>query len=220
MDFVSLDERLTATQLAALSPDLVVVAFGTNEAYNFRPEQLAKIDEELTLADRIAAYRADFERLLARYRRAAPAASCLVLLPPDLAPTRDEMPCIERQIEGVEEPVCVPEPLASMVAVVAAQRSVARQSGCAVWDQTVAMGGPGSIRIWSELEPRLAGGDGIHLTMDGYDALGDRLFDDLLGAFDRYKKGHRAELTTTPIPLPEKESPEDGDEAPDTASTP
>jgi len=55
-------------EIALRKPDLVVIAFGTNEAFdNVRVEK----------------YEPELERLLERFRRGAPGADCLILGPPD-----------------------------------------------------------------------------------------------------------------------------------------
>jgi lysophospholipase L1-like esterase len=55
-------------ELADRRPDLFVLAFGTNEAFD---------------GVRVDRYEGELERLLERFRRGAPAADCLILGPPD-----------------------------------------------------------------------------------------------------------------------------------------
>ena len=55
-------------ELADRHPDLFVLAFGTNEAFD---------------GVRVERYEGELERLLERFRRGAPAADCLILGPPD-----------------------------------------------------------------------------------------------------------------------------------------
>ena len=70
------DAAAFEAELAERRPDLFVLAFGTNEAFdNVRMER----------------YEAELERLLERFRRGAPAADCVILGPPD-ALTRDGHP--------------------------------------------------------------------------------------------------------------------------------
>jgi lysophospholipase L1-like esterase len=79
LDAVGIDGARVATALAwneasfeaavrARAPSLVVMAFGTNEAFD---------------ADKVEKYRAQYEALLARSRAAAPNADCLLVGPPD-----------------------------------------------------------------------------------------------------------------------------------------
>ena len=77
---LKIPERLFADQLQAVEPDVVILAFGTNEARTFEPE--ARV-----LSEQMAA-------LVARVRRAVPAARVVVVGPPDQARrTRSGAPC-------------------------------------------------------------------------------------------------------------------------------
>jgi lysophospholipase L1-like esterase len=128
-------------EVAARRPDLVVLAYGTNEAF-----------DEL----RVDAYDAELKKLLARLKKAAPSADCLVLGPPDALSTSGES---------------VPR-VASISAVYA---SVALQRGCAFVSLQSLMGGPGGFASWLRQEPQLARPDRLHLTPKGYRKLGELL---------------------------------------------
>jgi lysophospholipase L1-like esterase len=149
-------EEPFARQLRRRAPDLVILAYGTNEA----------LDKKLSLED----YEKALVELLGRVSRAVPSASCLLLGPPDLA----------RQGAGHEGWVTWP-PLLDVIAV---QKRVASAAGCAYYDQLQAMGGPGSMAAWaSEPEPR-GRRDHVHLTRTGYAQLGTVFATDLLRAYD------------------------------------
>lgn len=196
--FASFDRDLTKEQIRRLDPDLMIFAFGTNEAYNFyRMERSDRYGYE-ALTQALANYQVEFDRLLERYQSAAPRAGCLVILPPDLAPKRDDLPCRRREQAGGRE-VCLQQPPHTFMGVVADQRHAARRAGCAVWDQTAAMGGTGTMAIWSALEPPLARSDGIHLTMAGYNLLADSVYNDLIRTYEIWKRGGHIRLPTTPI---------------------
>jgi lysophospholipase L1-like esterase len=154
-------------QLRHRAPQLVILAYGTNEA----------LEPGLTDAE----YERKVVEVLGRVERAAPAASCLLLGPPDLA----------RHTKGRDDWKTLPR----VVEIVAAQRRVAEAAGCSFYDQLDAMGGPGSIAAWaSEPEPR-GGRDRVHLTRSGYVQLGTSFATDLLRAYDDW----RAEKGLTPI---------------------
>ncbi len=138
------DEALLAEHLARRAPDLVVQAFGTNDV---RWEGLD-----------LPHYRRDVALVLARLRRAAPDASCLVLGPIDR---------VHRPSDG--------EWVTSLDEVVGQQRAAATDAGCAFWDQRAAMGGEGSMARWMAPRPRLTLRDGVHLSGRGYDALAEVL---------------------------------------------
>ncbi len=200
-DFASFDRRLTRREIEELAPELMIVAFGTNEAYNLYEMHTDPDHTVGEITRRLADYQFQFEQLLERYRSAAPEASCLVMLPPDAAPERDSVGCRER-VEVGEDEVCIPPTLRSYAGIVAIQRTAAERAGCAVWDQSHAMGGAGSIRYWAALTPSLARDDGIHLTMDGYHLLGEAFFSDLMRTYQMWRDGGQMPLETRRISPP------------------
>ncbi|MFN0123109.1 MAG: GDSL-type esterase/lipase family protein [Blastocatellia bacterium] len=113
------NEALLADNLAWRDPDLVILAYGANEAGD------AHLDP--------AQYQRQFRAALARIRRAVPRAALLALSPPDRAARRGQ-----RWIS-----------LATLPALTEAQRLAARESGAAFWNLSAAMGGPGSIDRWT-----------------------------------------------------------------------
>lgn len=153
------NEEHFAEQLRHRAPELVVLAYGTNEA----------LESELTDAE----YEHKLVDALGRIARAVPAASCLLLGPPDLA----------RHTKGRDDWKTWPR----VLEIVAAQRRVAEAAGCAFYDQLEAMGGPGSIAAWSsEPEPR-AGHDRVHLTRAGYSQVATSFATDLIRAYDDWR---------------------------------
>jgi lysophospholipase L1-like esterase len=130
-------------ELSRRSPDLVVMQYGTNEAsdYGGKAKTYAK-----TVTD-----------LVARIRKAAPRAECLVVGPTDRADRPETIPTVR---DGL--------------------RDGAAEAGCVFWDTYEKMGGKGSITEWARAPEPRAAKDGVHLTPRGYRELGDRLASDLL----------------------------------------
>jgi lysophospholipase L1-like esterase len=157
------DEEHFAEQLRHRSADLVVLAFGTNESSD---------DTSLDIYER------QLVDVLGRVARAVPAASCLMLGPPDRA-TREG---------GVW--TTVPR----LLDIIASQRRVAEAAGCAFYSQLDAMGGPGAIANWALEAPPRAMLDRTHLSRDGYAELGDTLAKDIISAYAgwRAETGHPA----------------------------
>ncbi|MBI2897569.1 MAG: hypothetical protein HYY06_28685 [Deltaproteobacteria bacterium] len=145
------DEDLFARQLERMRPDLVVMMYGTNDMY---------ADDFST-----PGFVANLERLVARIHAAVPAASCLVLAPPDVA---------RRAQSG--QLASIPE----LIGLVEAERAAAARAGCAFWDTLADMGGPGSIIEWHRQRPRLAARDHVHLTALGYERLAAPIAAELL----------------------------------------
>lgn len=149
------DEAHFAEQLARRSPDLVVFNYGGNDLRRVVDGRVdARGLEEETL------------RLLARTRAAVPSASCLLVGISDHT----------RSGDSVVQPRHVR-------AVIEAQRASALRAGCAFWDSTAAMGGPGSYRRWRMRG--LAATDGKHLSEAGRRVLAARLHAALMAARER-----------------------------------
>jgi lysophospholipase L1-like esterase len=111
-------QDLFAEEVRARDYDLVVTAWGTNEA------GLASLDE--------ATYRRHFAATLDTLQAASPRADCLVLGATDRFDHRGN--------------VLVPAPSHDVVERV--QRSLAAERGCAFFSLRDVMGGPGSMRRW------------------------------------------------------------------------
>lgn len=125
--------------LKALRPDLVILAYGTNEAF----------DDTLDLA----LYQTQLDTTLTRLRQDMPRSAILLVGPPDSIKQRKARSCAARQ----------PQPLAAVVRI---QRQLAQKHKALFWDWQGYMGGPCSIATWQA--QGLARGDLVHLTADGY----------------------------------------------------
>ncbi|MEY4546976.1 MAG: hypothetical protein RL685_3171 [Pseudomonadota bacterium] len=148
------DPALWAEPLRQRAPDLVILAYGTNET----TDSNQPIEE----------YRASLERVLEKVRQAVPNASCLLVGPGDFP---------KAQGSGwVTRP--------RLLEIIAEQRRLAPQFGCGFWDAFAFMGGAGSMVEWVRSQPRLGASDHIHLTTRGYVRMGMALGDALLRAYD------------------------------------
>lgn len=156
------DDAVDAQEWQVAHPDMVVIAFGTNEGF----DPALKLDEaEATLRGQIA-------RLRRQIGRNVP---ILLLTPPDAASNRPEV-----ALPGLPETVnCgggwyVPGHLAQIHAM---QLRLARELNLAVWDWQAAMGGPCSTMAW--VANGLQRGDHVHFSKDGGRMLGEALAADL-----------------------------------------
>jgi len=148
------DEQILASHIARRDPALIVLAYGTNEAGN----------PNWTLES----YREMFTTMLRRIRQAAPAASLLVVGPPDrFQRSRGRW-----------------LPYEKVDRIIAAEREAAVAEGCAFLDLKSKMGGAGAMRNW--VLSGLAQQDHVHFTTAGYRKLGDLLFHDLMGQYSIY----------------------------------
>ncbi len=148
------DWSVLGAQLAARAPTLVLLAFGTNEA--FAPHRDAAEDA------------ASFAALVQQVRAAVPDATVALLGAPDG----------ERRTPGAAG-IFAPPPRLS--AVIDATRSTAAAEHALFVDLRSVMGGPGTIGAWTLERPPAAEPDHVHLTPRGYARLAARLVEGLLG---------------------------------------
>ncbi len=72
-----------------------------------------------------------------------------------------------------------------------ALRRAALRAGCAYWDQQAAMGGPGSMTRW--VRAGLGRTDYVHFSAPGYAKLAGMLYDQLMSAYDNFRKSESPE---------------------------
>ena len=113
------DDAHWAEALRAAKPDLVVLAFGSNETTDGMMYPMAD-------------YEATLRSLMKQVRAALPTASLMLAGPPDMATTN----------EGTMHTRPV------LPVIVKIQRKVAAEEGWAFWDQFQCMGGAGSMWSW------------------------------------------------------------------------
>ena len=139
------DRTLFQQSMRALRPDMVVLAYGTNEA----------ADSSYAMER----YADDLRAVLRRMRAATPDAACVLVGPTD----RVKKVGAERYaIWG------------RTAEVARVQRRVAPEFGCAFWDWQADMGGAGSVLAWRMQSPPLSSADYIHLTQRGYELSAER----------------------------------------------
>jgi lysophospholipase L1-like esterase len=142
------NEDAFAQEVARRAPELAVLAYGTNESFD---------------GLKVERYAPQLAALLARVRRGAPSASCLVLGPTDA-------PLGEGSVPRVAE-------------VTAVLRQASLDLGCSFVSLQQLMGGEGSFARGMKAKERLAQPDKLHLTPKGYQELGDALARRLLDAY-------------------------------------
>ncbi|MCC6590156.1 MAG: hypothetical protein IT168_25920 [Bryobacterales bacterium] len=162
---LNVDEALYSEHLARRNPGLIILAYGTNEA-----------GQKDWTHD---SYRDMYIQLLERLRRATPAASILVVGPPDRY-VRSRMGWVA--MDNVDM-------------IIAAQREAAAKMRCAFFDLRERMGGKGSMKQW--VWSSMAQYDYVHFTVQGYRLLGAALYKELTGQFAVYSKV-RSEMDTQP----------------------
>jgi len=150
------------------NPDLITLAYGTNEANSGVSE---------------SAYRERLDQVLSRLQEAAPQADCLLMGPGDF-PKQGE--------DGLYHP------RESTSYILRAQREIALEHGCAFWDLREFMGGEMSMVEWAAATPSMARGDHIHFTRRGYVRVGMGLVDAMMAGFDDHDVLGARTLDQTP----------------------
>lgn len=148
------DDALYREHVTHRSPDLIVLAYGTNEAG----------DKDVPIDD----YERELRDVVGRLRTVAPGASCLLVGPSDRPERRPDRTYMARDR--------VPE-------IVEAQRRTALALGCGFFDLVAFMGGPLSMVRWAAAVPPFGAPDHVHYTRRGYEALGDALFNALTAGY-------------------------------------
>ncbi|HVG34160.1 MAG TPA: SGNH/GDSL hydrolase family protein [Pyrinomonadaceae bacterium] len=115
---LSYNESSFSSSVARRKPDLIILAYGTNEV----------TDNNWS----VESYQRLFVSILRRFRRAAPQASILIFGPPDRA---------VRTGSGWQS-------VGRMTALLEAQRRAAIEMGAGFWSSYGAMGGAGSMNLW------------------------------------------------------------------------
>lgn len=149
------DEALHTEHLRRRAPDLVVLAYGTNESG----------DDDHPIED----YEAKLRSVVARVRGTVPGAACMLIGPSDRP---------LRQPDGTyaERP--------RTQQVVDVQRRVSRDFGCSFFDLVAFGGGPLHMVDWAAADPTFAQPDLVHYTVRGYLRLGEVLHAAIMRGFD------------------------------------
>lgn len=145
-------------QLRHYKPDLVVLAYGTNESGY--PQFVD------------STWGPELKNAVRRVRTALPEASILLMSPMDRGELKDS---------GVIETV---KALPHLVEI---ETRVAAESGVAFFNTFQAMGGEGTMARWYAAEPRLVGADYIHPMPGGAKIVGELLYRALRDGYNEYK---------------------------------
>ena len=147
-----------AAQLRHYQPDLVVLAYGTNES-GFP----GFVD---------TTWGSEMEAAVMRVRTALPNASILLMSPMDRGELKPD-----GSIGTVE----------ALPRLVKKEKQLAQQLGVAFFNTFEAMGGAGTMAKWYAAQPRLVGADYIHPLPAGAKIVGQLLYDSLRDGYSEFK---------------------------------
>lgn len=163
------DDAHWAETLKAAKPDLVVLAFGTNEV----GDGMMAFDEKgMKVPDAMAFYEEKLKLVMKQVMAALPDASYMLVGPPDMASKEDG---------GGSKPM-VP-------ILIKHQKNCADELGWAYWNQYKAMGGGGSMASW--VAAGLGNPDMIHPTGQGGNVLGKMQYLAVMEKYEAYKDSKR-----------------------------
>ena len=154
------NEEVLRSNIERRDPALIVLEYGTNEASH----------KELTLES----YRDTYVQLIRRMRAAAPAASILIMAPPDRYIHSRKGWTV---MDGID-------------LIVEAQRQAATSEGCAFWDTRAKMGGKGAMHQW--VQAGMGQSDHVHFTAPGYRLIADAVYRDVISQYDIFLKAREA----------------------------
>ena len=147
-----------AAELHHYKPDLVVLAYGTNES-GF-PQFVD------------STWGAEMKAAVKRLQTALPEASVLLMSPMDRGERNDR-----GEIETIQ----------ALPRLVKIEAQVAKETGVAFFNTFQAMGGDGTMARWYAAEPRLVGSDYIHPMPAGARIVGELLYGALRDGYNAYK---------------------------------
>jgi lysophospholipase L1-like esterase len=174
---VQLLQKLKAENLAddlkRIAPDVIVLAFGTNEGFNDALD--------------VAAYISQYEQIVRQLKALRPQARIVIVGPPDGArangachPGAQNCPApVSADASGCRLPT--PPKLAL---VREAQRKLAMKVEADFWDWSSAMPSPCGAQVWAAATPPLMAHDYVHMTLEGYKQSADRFADFLIPLID------------------------------------
>ncbi len=181
-DQLAWDAGLFTQQIQRRDPDLIVLAYGTNDIGDDEPPE---------------EYARKLDIVINRVRSAAPNASCLFIGPSD-RPVKVEVGDDEfrqaMQAAG-HAPELVPDlPRGKkrlvfqrrprQQAIIDVQRQVSWRYGCGYWNWAGAMGGDLSMLSWTHADEPYGSRDYVHLTRLGYERIAGLFWDALMGPFE------------------------------------
>jgi lysophospholipase L1-like esterase len=160
-----------------LAPDVIILAFGTNEGFN----------DALDLG----AYAAEYQSVIGKLKASQPNARLVMIGPPDAArlpgncagPAHD-CPAPALRADAASNAHCRFETPPKLAQVREAQRRLAEKNGALFWDWSSVMPGPCGAQTWAAATPALMAHDFVHMTVEGYRLSADKFADFLIPLID------------------------------------
>ncbi len=168
------DHAIMQSELRRLHPALILIAFGTNEAYSHKTD--------------MATYPTLYAQWVQSVHETAPWASIVIIAPPDgnrdAAHARPGDTACPPPESGPAEHTrwTVPALLAQIRDV---ERRFAAEHGYFYWDWSQAMGGMCSMQALARTVPPMGAPDHVHLFKPGYRATAEKLYAAIISGYDQ-----------------------------------
>jgi len=175
-------------ELNHVSPDLIILGYGTNEAFDDNLDQKA--------------YAKGLISLIRQLKQAAPQASLMAIGPPDVARlphfaserskacrplSEDERGNYSALMRGQSPRLGRWHPPPNLRTVRNLIKRTANQEGAFFWDWSDMMGGPCSIHAWVHTEPALAAANHRDFTVAGARRSARALFRAIMKGYETYR---------------------------------
>lgn len=158
------DEVIFENELRRLNPQIIVLAFGTNEGFNDALE--------------IERYRESYERAIGKIRRALPHVTIVMMAPPDGArgPKKQDG-ADEKNEKNAKKPAKAAKQEgpcgdwktpANLNKVRDVQEQIAKRLNLVYWNWASIMPAECGADRWANASPPLVAKDRVHFTMEGY----------------------------------------------------
>ncbi len=172
-----LDSGNFADDIRRLAPDIVVLAFGTNEGFNDNLDVNAYISQYAEIVRRLQAIRPGLRIVLVGPADAArPTGQCHA---EGVGQKCKSAPVVQTAAFETADKCRLPIP-PKLNLVREAQRKLAAKIGAAFWDWSSVQGGVCGAQVWAAANPPLMAHDYVHMTLEGYKQSADRFADFLI----------------------------------------
>lgn len=181
--------KLYADEVRRLRPDLIILAYGTNEGFNDRLN--------------LDAYQRYYRQFAARLRDAAPRAAFLIIGPPDGARlprfadrqsagckslSRQERRSYTAGLSAKTQRLARWHAPPNLAAVRSTLKRIAKRIKARFWDWSKVMGSNCGIHKWANSNPKKAVSDHVHLTSLGARTSAKILYNDLMNRYISHKR--------------------------------
>jgi len=171
-----LNGTLFANDLKRINPDIVVLAFGTNEASH----------EGLDLAQ----YGKNYERVIDKIKTTLPDATVVMILPPDFSePAAACKKDKDKATSCASASDCGWRTPTRLNQIREVQREIAQRLRLVAWNWAAIMPSECGAHRWFTASPPLMAKDHVHFTTEGYKKSAEQFLDTLIPVIEKVRVG-------------------------------